>query len=243
MKVLIVDDEADARLTLINYLTDHCPQVTAMVEADGVATGIKQAQVESPDLILLDIQMRDGLGFEVLNGLDPQNFEVIFTTAYSEFAIKAFRYSAVDYLLKPVDPLDLMEAVQKVARRKARPSEQLASLHTIYQEKNFERIALPSLEDVRFVKVEDIVALVASNNYTTFHLADGNTHLVSLTLKVYADLLPEEHFFRIHQSYLVNLNHVTKFIKRQNSVLLTTDLELDVSKRKKPEFLARVSMT
>ena len=243
MKALIVDDERDARLTIANYLASECPEIEHVVEGESVADGLEKIRLEKPDVVFLDIKMGDGLGFDLLDRLPSINFHLVFTTAYSEFAVRAFRYCAVDYLLKPIDPYELKEAVQRITEREAQEeaSKNVDELMQIYSTHQFERIALPGMEEINFVDVDDIIRCHADSNYTEFFLTNERKLIVSSTLKQYEELLPSDQFFRIHQSHLINLRHVDKYLKRYSMVKMSDGSELEVSKRKKPDFLKRMS--
>ena len=241
MRALIIDDEPDARELLRNYLEQHIEAVTDVGEATGVADGLAQIERFEPDLVLLDLKMGDGIGFQLLDQVSQINFQVIFTTAFSEFAIRAFKYSAVDYLLKPIDPFELMEAVKRAQALRPQQEESLNNLRNIYQSRGFERLALPGMDEYVFVNVKEVVRLRADKNYTEFHMIDGKTVIVSTTLKTYESILPPELFYRIHQSHLINLHQIVRYVKRYNSVEMSDGSELEVSKRKRAEFRKMIS--
>jgi two-component system LytT family response regulator len=198
-----------------------------------------------PDVVFLDIEMQQETGFDLLNKIGEIDFEVIFITAYSDYAIKAIKFSAIDYLLKPIDIEELKNAVLRVIqKREGRTSGRLQILRdnlTAPREKL--KIGLPTTHGIIFTGVENILYCEASSNYTVLYTSDGKEYVASKTLKEYEDLLLEHNFFRIHHSYLVNLSAIKKYVKGDGGhVILANEVSLDVSKRKKTDFLHRYNM-
>ena len=247
LKAIIVDDEFKSRESLQVLLHDFVDSVEVVELCENIAEAVEAIQKNKPDIVFLDIQLQRETGFDLLVRLPEINFEVIFTTAYSEYAIKAFKFSAVDYLLKPIDIEDLKKAVMKVEKRlntniTSRLSELIRNLKTTSDE-NY-KLALPTLDGLIFVKVSDILYCEAASNYTQLYTTDGKKYLVSKTLKEYDDLLGSHNFFRIHNSYLINLNAVKKYVKGEGGyVILNNDVSLDVSKRKKEAFLSKLGVS
>jgi two-component system LytT family response regulator len=210
-----------------------------------VAEGIEAINRLKPDVVFLDIQMQRETGFDLLTRLKQIDFELIFTTAYSEYAIKAFKFSAIDYLLKPIDVPELQAAIEKVSKKRennisARIEHLIHNLKPASSQKF--KIALPSSDGLVFVKVEEILYCEAESNYTQIHLVNGAKHLVSRTLKEYEDLLSDQDFFRIHNSYIINLNLIKNYVRGEGGyVVMTNGKSLDVSKRKKESFLSRLN--
>ena len=236
--LLIIDDEPQARETLRSMLAEYCPDAVVLGEANGVRSGLAAIRQWSPDAVLLDIRMNDGTGFELLEKAQDYHFKLIFTTAYDEFALKAFRYHAIDYLLKPIDPDQLAEAIGKVNGQTSLPySEQLAALFETLKGKKLEKLALQAQGDVTYIRIEEILYLKSDGNYTRFFLKDGSSHLVSKPMLEYDELLPEDTFFRIHQSYIVHGPHVRKFLRDENVVMINNGDQLPVAKRRRQEFL------
>ncbi|MFT4683053.1 MAG: two-component system LytT family response regulator [Flavobacteriales bacterium] len=236
IRTVIIDDEEDARSTLRAFLKQYCPQAEVVGEADGVQEGYRKILGENPDLVLLDIQMEDGTGFDLLEKIRSPQFQVIFTTAFDEFAIKAFKYSAIDYLLKPIDPDELIEAVSKVKRT---PSEQIEHLMEYRKRGSTDRLTLSSLDGITVVKMANILRLESESNYTNFHLATGERILVPRSMKEFEALLPKSTFFRSHQSHIINLDFVKKFVKEDGGYILMSDgTEVLVARRRKDEFLS-----
>ncbi|MFT4679237.1 MAG: two-component system LytT family response regulator [Flavobacteriales bacterium] len=239
IRAIIVDDEEDARKTLQIFVNQYCPKVEVIDEADGVQDAYRKIMSQEPDLVFLDIQMDDGTGFDLLEKVRNPNFVVIFTTAFDEFAIKAFKYSAIDYLLKPIDPDELIEAVSKVDIGKEDNSVKIQNLMENQGKQEFDRITLSSQEGLTFVKLENIMRLESDSNYTHFFLTSGEKITVPKSLKEYELILPSSRFFRTHQSHIVNLNYVKKYMKEDGGYVLMEDgSEVFVARRRKEEFIA-----
>lgn len=245
LKSIIVDDEAKSGESLRILIEDFCDDVKVCALCKTVDEGIAAILEHQPDVVLLDIQMQRETGFDLLERLGTVNFEVIFTTAHSEYAIKAFRFSAIDYLLKPIDLEELKNSLMKVSQKLSQGiTARLQQLMRNLKETSGEnyKLALPTADGLFFVKVSSIVYCEASSNYTEIYTDDGRKHVVSRTLKEYDEMLSDHNFYRIHNSYLINLNAVKKYIRGEGgSVVMVTGQSLDVSKRKKDGFLARVA--
>ena len=244
IRSIIVDDEQKSRESLKILLEDFCENVTVSALCQNVAEGIQAIKQHQPDVVFLDIQMQRETGFDLLNQINSIDFEVIFTTAHSEYAIKAFKFSAIDYLLKPIDVDDLQKALLKVEHKQnqnisGRLEHLIQNLRTNTPE-NY-KLALPTSDGLVFIQLNSILYCEASSNYTIIY-TNNNKYIVSRTLKQYEDLLGEHKFFRIHNSYLINLNVVKKYIRGDGGyVVLDNDVSLDVSKRKKDACLSRIS--
>lgn len=246
LKALIVDDELKSRESLSVILRDFLDGVNVVGMCQNVSEAKSHIREHKPDVIFLDIQMQRETGFDLLMSLDHIDFEVIFTTAHSEYAIKAFKFSAIDYLLKPIDINDLTEAIKKVRqRRKSDITLRLEQLfHNLKPAQSQQyKIGLPTGDGLVFIKTEDILYCEADSNYTIIYTRDGSKYVVSRTLKEYDDLLSEHDFFRIHNSYLINLNCIKKYIRGEGGqVIMSNDATLDVSKRRKEPFLSRLRL-
>ena len=239
IRTVIIDDEEDARSTLRAFIGQYCPKVEVIGEASGVQEGYRTIMAHDPELVLLDIQMEDGTGFDLLEKIRTPKFQVIFCTAFDEFAIKAFKFSAIDYLLKPIDPDELIEAISKVNDSPEPPHERVDMLLDHRQNGYSDRITLSSQEGFTVVKLQDIVRLESDSNYTRFFLTNGEKTIVPRSLKEYESILPEAQFFRTHQSHIVNMDHVKKYIKEDGGYILMDDgSEVLVARRRKEEFLA-----
>ncbi len=237
LKAVIIDDVQQARETLKKDLAAYCPEVEILGEADGVVSGAKLLKATEVDLVFLDIQMQDGSGFDILEILPEIKFKIIFTTASDAFAIKAFRFSAIDYLLKPIDPDELVEAVAKVEQEsKSDNTEQYdLLLDTVKTQNKPERLALHTLEKIQVTEIQDIIRCESSGNYTTFFFANSDKLLVTKTLKDYDKMLNEHGFVRVHQSHLVNSNQIKEYVKTEGGYLvMKDDSRVPVSLRKKP---------
>ena len=224
-----------------NFLARYCPEVTLVGEADGVAEGVKLLGQTKPDVMFLDIRMNDGNGFDLLEKIEQVSAAVVFTTAYDEYALKAFKYHALDYLLKPIDPEELMATVKRIQHSQTPSTERLNALYENRGRQQFETLVLPGFDEFRFVKIENIVRVEADANYSKFHFVDGERIVASSPLKEYEQLLPEATFFRIHQSHLINLKFVAKFHKTDGGyVEMQNGNSIPVSRRKKSVFLDRI---
>ena len=239
-RILIVDDEPPCRDILRTFLQSDYPEVQIVGEAGTLEEATDLLKRSAPNLLLLDVNLPDGTGFELLDRFPEPEFRVIFTTAHDEFALRAFRYSAVDYLLKPVDPDLLSEAVRKAGAHipSAAWHLQLAQLRHNTATGSFDRITLNTGDGLLFIRTSDILHLEANGNFTFAYLADGEKHLVSSNLKEFEEILPEPGFFRIHQSHLVNTTRVKKFLKEDGGYVIMQDgAKLPVARRRKDEFL------
>jgi two-component system, LytTR family, response regulator len=245
LKGIIVDDETKSRESLRILIEDFCENVEVCALCQNVEEGIRAINEHHPDIVFLDIQLQRETGFDLLTRIKEVNFEVIFTTAYSEYAIQAFKFSAIDYLLKPIDINELKRAIGKV-NKKLNDTIALRLKHLIQNLRtptsgNY-KLALPTLEGLIFVKITDIICCEASSNYTVIITRDNKKYTVSRTLKEYDELLSDHNFYRIHNSYLINLNEIKKYIRGEGGyVVMNNDQSLAVSKRKKEGFLERIA--
>ena len=238
LRTIIIDDEADARYNLRALLQSYCPTVGVIGEATGVEEACRLAASRQPDLLLLDISMQDGTGFDLLDLLRPFSFQVIFTTGHDDFAIKAFKYHALDYLLKPIGRAELQQAIGRVAPA-PNPGhlQQLSGLLHSARHKAFDKIALPSMEGLVFLRVEDIIHLEADGNYTTFYSTKEKAVTVTRPIKEYEGLLPAHLFFRCHKSHIVNLNFIKRFLKEDGGVVQLGNGERVVVARRRKDGL------
>lgn len=239
-QLVIIDDESNARATLRDFLTSYCPNVKILGEADGVMNGLKLIRQKKPDAVLLDIQMKDGTGFDLLDKFKNPDFQVIFTTAFDEFAIKAFKYNAIDYLLKPISIDELIAAIDKISSHKNNTNlsqRQIDGYKESIETGQLNRLVLSSTEGLHFVELSDVIRLKSEGNYTTFHLINDEKIMVSKPMKSFLELLPTS-FFRTHQSNIVNLKYVRKFLREDGGYALTDDnAKIPVSRSKKEELI------
>ena len=235
---LIIEDDEILRKGLLQMLQVYAPQIEIVGEADTVDTALNQLIQNQPDVVFLDIMLIGGTGFDVLEQYQAKmgkpNFQIVFLTAFEEYAIKAFRMSALDYLLKPIDPDELKAVLAKLYKPKNQNQELLELLNIQLNKTNVtKKIALHTAEDIHVVLVHDIVYCQSDNNYTFIYLKNNKKILVSKPLKEYDDLITDEGFLRIHQSYLINQNEIQSFNKSQQTVTLCNGIVLPVSSRKK----------
>ncbi len=242
MKTLIVDDENKGRQTLKQLLLLLNAPVTIVAEATNVQGAVKEIQEKQPELVFLDIQLTDGTGFDVLEQITFKNFHLIFITAHEEFALKAFRYSAIDYITKPIDPDILDSAIKKVQNLHQQFSLEKKLEVLLQNKQKVHKLALPSTNGIQLAKVQDIIRCEASNNYTLFYLTDGKKIMVTKTLKDYEEMLMNDGFFRVHQSHLINLDFVSGYLKQDGGYVQMTDgSQIEISRRKKDAFLSLIT--
>lgn len=242
IKTVLIDDESGARETLRHQLAKYLPHLTVVGEADSVESGITLLEQTAPELVFLDIEMPLGSGFDILDATRHLKFQVIFITAFSQYALQAFKFSAAAYLMKPVRITELKEAVERVfAPSTMATSQQKLSVlsHNLSpQGVNSSKIVLPDLTGFFVVDIHTIIRCESERNYTRFYFTDQNTTLVTRTLKEYDDLLTPNGFLRIHQSHLVNLAFVKRYIRgKGGEVEMSDKAVLPLSRHKKDEFL------
>lgn len=245
IRTVLVDDEPDSISLLQTLMATYCPQIQVVGTAGGVDTGFNLIREANPDLVFLDIEMTHGNGFDLLNKLQPFTFQVIFATAFDEYAIKAFKYSAVDYLLKPVDIQELQNAVDKAV---ARTQEKLDLLPILTLLENVgamqishQKIAIPTLNGLSFVTISNIIRFEAQGNYTAIYVTNEKPLMATRTIKDYEQLLPEAIFCRIHNSHIINLQRIQKYQKgRGGQVIMEDGSAIEVASRRRQDFLERL---
>jgi len=245
MKAVIVEDEVHSRETLRNLLEEFCKDVTVAGMAGSVDEAVQVIRSVQPDILFLDIELQTGTGFDVLSKVSDMTFDVIFTTAYEHYAIRAIKFSSLDYLLKPIDVEELQQAISKArARHNAiYQKQQLDTLLANMAGQHMKKICLATADRLEFVSVSDISLCEASGSYTNVYLKEGRKIMVSKHLKEYETLLADEQFMRVHNSYLVNLREVKQYVKSEGGYLLMNDnMQVSISPKKRDEFLLRVSM-
>ncbi|MFM9986205.1 MAG: LytR/AlgR family response regulator transcription factor [Flavobacteriales bacterium] len=244
LKAILVDDEATSRNVLREYIQRYCPQVIVVAEADSVQNAIPVIQNHKPDILFLDVEMPKGNGFDLLEQIGDVEFETIFVTAYDHYAIQALNYSAAYYLLKPVSIDELIAAVDKIVLLKEKsnsPSFRKVLLENIHQQDlQQKKIVLPLLEGFEVVRLEDIVACEAHDNFTDFYFTSRSKMMICRSLKFYEELLQESGFLRVHKSHLINLEHVVKYNRGKGGIAtMSNGQEIAISAQKKDQFLER----
>ncbi len=242
IRTVVIEDEGHSRKMLREMLHEHCRGILVVAEADSVQTGLVAITEQKPQLVFLDIELKSETSFEILEQLPEINFELIFTTAFDHYALKAIKFCAIDYLLKPIDLDELRIAVSKVEKRVDRDhlNRNLEALLNNIKSasQNTHRIALSTLEGLLFVDVSDIIYCESNGPYTHFIFKGAGKIVTSKHLKEYEDLLRGYDFFRIHKSYLVNLREIKKYIRGEGGQLIMSDgAALPVSKQRKEDFL------
>ncbi len=240
-KIVIIDDQEDSVEKLSFLLHKFCGNLTVSGVANSGKEAIALINKTKPDIVFLDVEMDDMNGFEVLERLDNTNFKVIFTTAYDKYAIQAIRFSALDYLLKPIQKNDLMAALERAKEQtNVVEKQQVSGLAEIAKNKptQLERIGLTTNDGLIFRNVKDIIHCESDRNYTLVHLINNEKLLVSKALKEIDETLEGSGFFRIHNSFLINLSHVKKYVRGDGGhVIMSNSKEINVSRSKKDEFL------
>ncbi|MFT4898717.1 MAG: two-component system LytT family response regulator [Flavobacteriales bacterium] len=237
MRAVVVDDIQKFRKNLIQDLADYCPDIEVVAEADGVISAAKKINILKPDVVFLDIQINEGTAFDLLSVLGEIKFKIIFTTASDEFAIKAFKISAIDYLLKPIEIDELKCAVAKLKRGNEDNYELLQS-NIKEKNKSNKRLALHSQDKIEIIEIGNIIRCESNVNYTQFFFKDGTKMLVTKTLKEYDKMLTEFGFYRVHQSHLVNIDYIKEYVKIDGGYLKMKDgASVPISTRKKSSVL------
>ena len=242
-KVLIIDDENRTRELIAKMIDSFGFDIETIPDGESVQSGITAIEKHQPDIVFLDIQMPDGTGFDVLASVPNKNFEVIFITAHEEFAIKAIKFSALDYLLKPVDLSELKSALEKaidaVSEESAPP--QFEALQSNIQSSENRRLVLKTQESVHVVDLDQIIRFEADRNYTSFFLLDDKKILVSKTLKEYETLLSAHNFLRVQQSHLINIKYIDRYDKKNGGAVVMKDgSEVPLSPAKRDVFFKRL---
>lgn len=246
IRVFIADDEYQSRLVISKLLSRYFTGLQVVGQAGTVSEAVESIPQLQPQIVFLDVRMQHETGFDVLDRLPQTDFEVIFTTAYEEYAIKAIRYSAIDYLIKPIDPIELQTAVQRaidnIKKQQSHTPEQVMLLHQHLggnpTQKFNNKIAVPTPDGLLFIHTNDIIYCQGQNNYTEIYIANGKVVTSSYTLKIYEDMLAGQYFFRVHKSYLINLHHITMYRRGEGGVaVMSNGDEIEIARRNKTSFL------
>lgn len=248
---LLIDDDSNLRNGMRSLLNRYAPEINILGEADSVKTGIKAMDSLKPQVVFLDIQLTDGTGFDILEKLAQKNGKssshIVFVTAHEEYAIKAFRFSALDFLLKPVDPEELEKVIEKI-KNALEKNDNYAHIDLLLENirkkvDNFKRIALSTADGIHLVEVSDIIRCESEDNYTKFYIKNSKPILISKTLKEYEELLGEHGFERIHQSHLINISCLKSYIKKDGGyVIMADNSKLPISQRKKERLQELLKM-
>ncbi len=242
--VLIIDDEDNAREVLQIILEQYCSNIEVIHEADNLMSGIEIIKKHNPEIVFLDIEMPEYSGLQILEFLekDDFNFDIIFTTAYSKYALEAFELSAIDYLLKPLRPNQVKKAIEKFQKisGKTKTYEKLKGLTEGFLTTNFNKLALPLSDSIYFVELEDIICIEANRMYTNVHTVSREVLLISKPLKYFEDLLKNNQtFYRTHRSYIINLKFIKQLFKKDGGyIIMEKDIFVSLSREKKKEFFS-----
>ncbi len=238
---VIIDDEKKAR-DFVNFLVEsYFSDIIVLANASSVVEGIKAITIHKPDIVFLDIKMQDGTGFDVLEAIPKKKFEFIFITAFDQYAIKAFKYSAVDYLIKPIDIDEFISAIARIKERlktKINTKQHYNALKENIQNKSLTKLVIPSIKGFEYISTSDIVRFEADGRYTKVFLTNKTIVTASKLLREFIDLVDNKDFYRTHKSHLINLKHVKMFIKAEGgSILMTDGSKVSISKNHKDDFL------
>ena len=245
IKAVIIEDEAKGLHNLKSLLKKYCEQVEVIGEAGNIETGLKilNDSAMTPDVAFLDINLPDGLVFQLLNQLNAVNFDIIFVTAYEKFAVKACQYSSIGFIIKPIDPDELKEAVSRIrVGSVSKINQRLEVFNQMYNNPNaFEKMSISALDGIYFINIKDIIRCEAEDNYTHIHLKAGERITASKTIKAYEEMLSGVNFYRVHKSHLINLNYMRKFVKGDGGYLVMDDgKKIEVSRRRRPAFMEQM---
>lgn len=246
IKAIIVDDELGARESLSKMIEKNCKSIEIVAKADSMANAFMEITTHQPDLVFLDIEMPNGNAFDLLEKFKEINFNIIFTTAYDHYAIKAIKFSAIDYILKPIDPEELMKAVTRyesqVNNKNSLDKKFKTLLSNVKPENKLKKVGIPDGDGLIFINLADIIRCDSDGNYTYFILTSGKKIIASRTLGEYEQMFIDDNFFRVHRSHLINLEHVKKYIKGEGGyVIMSDNSQVEVSRRNKNEFLEKLS--
>ena len=244
MKAVIIEDEERSRIVLKNLLETYCPEVELVGMADSVVTGVNALRTHTPDVVFLDVQINGGTGFDVLDKLGDTQTAIVFTTAYDQYALKAFKFSAIDYLLKPIDIEELKNAVRKAgtsAQDEVRQFQIQNLLSNLKHPEEAPVLLVSTIDAVEFVRIQDIIRCEAQGAYTELFLRDHKPLMVSKVIKEFEFLLQDYGFYRVHQSHIVNLKEVRKYVKAENYLLMRDGAQIQLARSRKEEFFSALN--
>ncbi|MCE3226431.1 MAG: DNA-binding response regulator [Bacteroidetes bacterium] len=245
IKAIIIDDEKPGREITSELLKLYCPEVNVVAQCENILIAKEEIRGKQPDLVFLDIQMPDGSGFDLLEQLEEINFDVIFVTAHDEYVLRALRFNAVDYLLKPVDEDELVTAVNKVIEQRKTSQDKLNIKSFIEQHlsgsKKPDNLCIPTSKGFKVIKLEEIVCCEANNTYTVIYLTDGSQMVSTKPMVEYDEMLTDSGFTRVHKSWLINMSHIKEYVRGEGGVvILSNNKSVDVSRRKKEHFITEL---
>ena len=245
IKAVIVDDEQDAVNFVHSLIDEYCDKLEIAGTAHSASEGVKVIRDQSPEIVFLDVEMPHGSGFDLLSNFPVKTFDVIFITAFDHYAIKAIKFSAVDYILKPININEFVEAVNKVVERRGRHQESVMNYEALFENLRSSlpaKLAIPTSDGMEYLNTANIIRIEADRSYSMFYMDGGKRYLVSRNLKEYQELLSDRNFFRPHNSHLINLNHVKKYIRHEGGYIEMSDSStVPVSRSKKDLFLIQMS--
>jgi two-component system LytT family response regulator len=244
MKAVIIDDEEHCIVTLRWNLEQYCKDITIVATAGNGQKGLEIIKQYKPDIVFLDIEMPVMNGLDMIDNLEDIDFKLIFTTAYNHYAVKAIKLSAVDYLMKPIDKDELIDAVEKVRITFMNSGQNIQVLkHNLHSVSNLQKILVATSEGILFFNINAIIHLDAQSNYTMIYLDNGNKQLSSKTLGDYEEVLPADLFFRCHNSHIINLQKINKYVRGEGGIAqMSNGREIEISRRKKAEFMERIGL-
>ncbi|MDZ7740502.1 MAG: LytTR family DNA-binding domain-containing protein [Bacteroidota bacterium] len=245
IKAVIIDDESDAVDFIASIIEEYCKDVELLGSANSAREGAELIREKQPELVFLDVEMPHGTGFDLLENFPEKNFDVIFITAYNHYAIQAIKYSAVDYILKPINIEELVQAVEKLKENRFIPRDREMNYDALLQNLKTgapSKLAIPTSEGVEFLNTRDIVRIEADRSYSWFYLKGGKKILVSRNLKEYQEMLDDRYFFRAHNSHLINLDYVKKYVRQYGgSIVMEDGSSVPISRTKKDVFMKKIA--
>jgi two-component system LytT family response regulator len=246
LRTIVVDDEHNAVDFIISIIGEYCDDLEVVGKAHNMIEGIERIVKEKPDLVLLDVEMPNGTGFDLLSNFPEKDFDVVFITAFNHYAIKAIRFSAVDYILKPINISEFVEAINRVVKKRSeifvKNDEKFRVLMENLKTPAPSRLAIPTFEGMEYLNPREIIRIEADRSYSWFYLTGDRKILVSKNLKEFQDLLSDRYFFRSHNSFLINLKYVKKYVKKDGGYIEMTDgSQVPVSRNRKDIFLVHMS--
>ena len=245
INAIIVDDELDAVNFIQSLIDEYCEEINVVGQAHSAKEGIKEIMEKSPDLVFLDVEMPHGSGFDLLANFPKKTFDVIFITAFNHYAIKAIKFSAVDYILKPINISEFIDAVKKVIKAREGEQDKDLSFDALFENLRSAlpgKLAIPTSDGMEYLNTKEIIRIEADRSYSRFFMEDGRKFLVSRNLKEYQELLSDRNFFRTHNSHLVNLDHVKKYYRHDGGYIEMVDgSTVAISRNKKDLFLLQMA--